>query len=252
MTIHTFASIQPSTKHKLLIQQCLSCAKLLALSVAECSRCHRNLLSQIESSGFGFIVSSKVVEREVDCACDALMPQTIAIVELDDGPGVLVGDRDGPLRLGWSWPGRIHLHAHQRTVASFFAVTLPRDHQDAHQFECNPTAERGFARYALIASSNEPACVVCQLSTHFAYPDPDHRVAWPRVHDSPPSAIVIISESKDTAIHFPPLTAGISAECMNKGANTLTAFPWVRDGPSVVHRGTSTAHSRGNSPFCDN
>ncbi len=133
-----------------------------------------------------------------------------------------------------------------------FAVTLPRDHQDAHQFECNPTAERGFARYALIASSNEPACVVCQLSTHFAYPDPDHRVAWPRVHDSPPSAIVIISESKDTAIHFPPLTAGISAECMNKGANTLTAFPWVRDGPSVVHRGTSTAHSRGNSPFCDN
>lgn len=91
MTIKSSPPTQSSTKHKLTIQQCLSCATLLAPSVAECSRCHENHLAQVESDGFGFIVSSKVVEREVDRSPDVLAPQTIAIVELDDGPGCTHG-----------------------------------------------------------------------------------------------------------------------------------------------------------------
>ena len=88
MTINSFPPTQSSTKRKLTIQQCSSCATLLAPSVAECSRCHGNRLAQVDSDGFGFIVSSKIVEREVGRAADVLAPQTIAIVELDDGPWV--------------------------------------------------------------------------------------------------------------------------------------------------------------------
>ncbi|MCB9441161.1 MAG: hypothetical protein H6523_13045 [Mycolicibacterium sp.] len=82
---------------------------------------------------------------------------------------------------------------------------------------------------------------------HFTYLDPEHRVAGNRAHDSATVGdtfepayvpeIVIISENKDTAIHFPTLAGGISVEGVGKGGKTLASFPWIRDAPLVVYWG---------------
>jgi len=50
-------------------------------------------------------------------------------------------------------------------------------------------------------------------------------------------AVVVISENKDTAIHFLPLAGGISVEGVGKGCKTVAAFPWIRDAPLVVYWG---------------
>lgn len=82
---------------------------------------------------------------------------------------------------------------------------------------------------------------------HFTYLDPAHRAAGRRIHDSAtvgdafvpeylPEAVVI-SENKDTAIGFSPLTRGISVEGVGKGGSTIASFPWIRDAPVVVYWG---------------
>ncbi|MRG60829.1 hypothetical protein GE115_13275 [Agromyces sp. CFH 90414] len=82
---------------------------------------------------------------------------------------------------------------------------------------------------------------------HFTYLDPDHRASGARIHDSATVGdafapayrpeVVVISENKDTAIHFPPLARGISVEGVGKGGKTPAAFPWLRDAPVVVYWG---------------
>ncbi|MHC6176618.1 Wadjet anti-phage system protein JetD domain-containing protein [Glutamicibacter endophyticus] len=82
---------------------------------------------------------------------------------------------------------------------------------------------------------------------HFTYLDPDHRASGARVHDSATVGdafepvympkIVIISENKDTAIHFPPLAGGIAVEGVGKGGKTPAAFPWIRRAPILVYWG---------------
>ncbi len=82
---------------------------------------------------------------------------------------------------------------------------------------------------------------------HFTYLDPTHRAAGGRVHDSATVGdafvpaympeVVVISENKDTAIHFPALDKGISVEGVGKGGKTLAAFPWIREAPVVVYWG---------------
>lgn len=82
---------------------------------------------------------------------------------------------------------------------------------------------------------------------HFTYLDPGHRASGERVHDSATVGdaftpaympeVVVISENKDTAIHFPPLPGGISIEGVGRGGKTLAAFPWIRHAPLVVYWG---------------
>ena len=48
---------------------------------------------------------------------------------------------------------------------------------------------------------------------------------------------MVISENKDTAIHFPPLTLGISVEGVGRGGKTPASFPWIRNAPLVVYWG---------------
>lgn len=82
---------------------------------------------------------------------------------------------------------------------------------------------------------------------HFTYLDPNHRATGARIHDSatvgdafvPAYApeVVVISENKDTAIHFPALVNGISVEGVGKGGRTLASFPWIRNAPIVVYWG---------------
>jgi len=82
---------------------------------------------------------------------------------------------------------------------------------------------------------------------HFTYLDPDHLAAGARVHDSATVGdsftpaylpeVVVISENKDTAIHFPSLEGGISVEGVGKGGKTPASFYWIRDAPIVVYWG---------------
>ncbi|MFD7006078.1 MULTISPECIES: Zn-ribbon domain-containing OB-fold protein [Rhodococcus] len=75
-------------KCELMIQRCLNCTTLLAPLMATCSACQGSNLERVPSCGVGSIVSSKVVHREVNETDRGLVPCTIAIVELDEGPWV--------------------------------------------------------------------------------------------------------------------------------------------------------------------
>ncbi len=86
---------------------------------------------------------------------------------------------------------------------------------------------------------------------HFTYLDPAHRASGRRWHDSATVGdsmtpayqprMLVISENKDTAIHFPVLPGGISMEGEGKGARTPAALGWVRDCPLVVYWGDMDA-----------
>lgn len=87
---------------------------------------------------------------------------------------------------------------------------------------------------------------------HFTYLDPAYRATGARLHDSatvhdtftPPysPAVVIISENKDTAIHFPPVPGGIVVEGDGFGGKTAAAFTWLTDAPHLCYWGDIDAH----------
>ncbi len=86
---------------------------------------------------------------------------------------------------------------------------------------------------------------------HFTYLDPDHRAASGRIHDSATvgdtptlaytPSVVLISENKDTAIHFPTLPGGIAVEGVGRGGRTAAAFDWIRCAPAVYYWGDMDA-----------
>lgn len=87
---------------------------------------------------------------------------------------------------------------------------------------------------------------------HFTYLDAEHRRAGGRCHDSATVGdnftpayeprVVIISENKDTAIHFPPLKRGIAVEGAGYGGGTAAAFPWLGEAPFLLYWGDIDAH----------
>lgn len=82
---------------------------------------------------------------------------------------------------------------------------------------------------------------------HFTYLDPSHRAVGGRIHDSATVGdrfepaylpqVVVISENKDTAIHFPELPGGVSVEGVGRGGKTVAAFAWLREAPIVAYWG---------------
>lgn len=86
---------------------------------------------------------------------------------------------------------------------------------------------------------------------HFTYLDPDHRAGGGRVHDSATAGdrvalpyepqVVLISENKDTAIHFPVLSGGIAVEGVGKGGATAAAFAWLTRAPQIFYWGDMDA-----------
>ena len=86
---------------------------------------------------------------------------------------------------------------------------------------------------------------------HFTYLDPAHRAGGGRLHDSATvgdavalpyqPAVVVISENKDTAIHFPPVPGGISVEGVGSGGGTVAAFDWITGAPHVIYWGDMDA-----------
>lgn len=87
---------------------------------------------------------------------------------------------------------------------------------------------------------------------HFTYLDPEHRAAGRRWHDSATvgdtftpayqPSVVLISENKDTAIHFPPIPGGIAVEGDGFGGKTAAAFPWLANAPRLLYWGDLDAH----------
>lgn len=87
---------------------------------------------------------------------------------------------------------------------------------------------------------------------HLTYLDPAHRTTGARIHDSatvgdtftPPyePAVVVISENKDTAIHFPPIPGGIAVEGDGFGGKTAAKFPWLIGAPRLIYWGDIDAH----------
>nr|WP_233258180.1 Wadjet anti-phage system protein JetD domain-containing protein [Micromonospora sp. S4605] len=86
---------------------------------------------------------------------------------------------------------------------------------------------------------------------HFTYLDPAHLAAGRRRHDSATIGdralpayqpqVVVISENKDTAIHFPELPGGISVEGVGRGAGAIAALPWLTAAPHIVYWGDMDA-----------
>lgn len=82
---------------------------------------------------------------------------------------------------------------------------------------------------------------------HFTYLDRQHCASGHRVHDSATVGdsfvpeyipeVVIISENKDTAIHFPLLDRAISVEGVGRGGKTPATFPWIRNAPVLIYWG---------------
>jgi hypothetical protein len=86
---------------------------------------------------------------------------------------------------------------------------------------------------------------------HFTYLDPRYRASGGRIHDSATAGdpvalpynpqVVVISENKDTAIHFPELDGGIAVEGVGRGGRTAAAFEWITAAPSVFYWGDMDA-----------
>lgn len=87
---------------------------------------------------------------------------------------------------------------------------------------------------------------------HFTYLDPDHRAAGGRWHDSATVGdtfapaytprVVVISENKDTAIHFPEVPGGIAVEGDGFGGKTAAAFPWLVGAEHLYYWGDIDRH----------
>jgi hypothetical protein len=87
---------------------------------------------------------------------------------------------------------------------------------------------------------------------HFTYLDPAYQATDARLHDSATVGdaftpayqpqTVVISENKDTAIHFPPIPGGIAVEGDGFGGKTAAAFTWLTGAPRLYYWGDIDAH----------
>lgn len=87
---------------------------------------------------------------------------------------------------------------------------------------------------------------------HFSYLDPDHLAAGGRRHDCATVGdtmvpaylpeVVVISEDKDSAMHFPGLAGAISIEGAGwGGAQAAASFDWIRGADHLVYWGDMDA-----------
>ena len=86
---------------------------------------------------------------------------------------------------------------------------------------------------------------------HFTYLDPGHRAGGGRWHDAVTIGdamvpayrpeLVIISENKDTALHFPARARAVSVEGVGRGAGAIAAVDWLAHAPTVVYWGDMDA-----------
>jgi uncharacterized OB-fold protein len=74
---------------RLLLQRCLSCAKLIHYPRAWCPRCWKTDLEWVESRGRGRVVTFTVVHQAPFESYAADVPYVLAVVRLDEGPQMM-------------------------------------------------------------------------------------------------------------------------------------------------------------------
>ncbi|MFD6453704.1 Zn-ribbon domain-containing OB-fold protein [Nocardia sp. NPDC060220] len=85
----------------MMIHRCRACSRLFAPSTTKCTSCRSAHQDLIPSSGLGSLVSWRLTHRRSQVAPAEMVPFTIAIVELDEGPWVFAtieGDVPPPVR----------------------------------------------------------------------------------------------------------------------------------------------------------
>ncbi|MGQ4618814.1 OB-fold domain-containing protein [Nocardia sp. R7R-8] len=112
----------------LMIYRCVQCAKLLAPITSGCSSCGSNELESVPSSGTGSVVSWRVVDRAPTDRQGGLVPLTIAIVELDEGPWVYTSlEGEIPASPDRSVRVRFQPHPREGRFPVFAVSTDPRN-----------------------------------------------------------------------------------------------------------------------------
>ena len=101
------AAIRPSPyaegveKHVLRYQRCAECGAAQTLARYACTRCGSTTLHWRDAAGTGIVYATTVIMRAPSDAFRALVPYTLVLVDLDEGPrlmahaqaGVRIGDR---------------------------------------------------------------------------------------------------------------------------------------------------------------
>ncbi len=87
------ASIHPFTEgldHGLLrYQRCEDCGRAQTLTRLACAHCGSERLAWHDAGGHGTVVAASVVKRAPSDAFRPLVPYTLVLVELDEGPRVM-------------------------------------------------------------------------------------------------------------------------------------------------------------------
>ena len=73
-------------REELVIKGCNNCAQSLPPESAVCSRCGRTALSWLPAAGTATLISWTVVHRAPNGAYIELVPYTVGIIELTEGP----------------------------------------------------------------------------------------------------------------------------------------------------------------------
>ncbi|MGV9835809.1 Zn-ribbon domain-containing OB-fold protein [Nocardia niigatensis] len=86
--LQQFVSRNAAGVESLMLRRCAGCRALHSPFIATCSSCRSEDFEWTDSSGFGAIVSWRLVHRNVEQGSSDVVPTLIAIVELDEGPWI--------------------------------------------------------------------------------------------------------------------------------------------------------------------
>lgn len=88
-----------AARDELAIRRCEDCATHLAPEAVACTTCAGTSLAWTTAAGYGRLISWTEVTRAPNAAFAELVPYTVAIVELDEGPWLYLRvESDRPLR----------------------------------------------------------------------------------------------------------------------------------------------------------
>ena len=81
---------EAAADHRLLLQRCRACHKMQYPPEICCVHCRAEDFETAESTGRGVIYSHSVVDRPLHAGFIGALPYVVALVELDDQPGLLI------------------------------------------------------------------------------------------------------------------------------------------------------------------
>ncbi len=88
---------------RLRVQHCASCGRNQLYGRARCVHCHAAALEWVDASGFGTVYSRTVIRQNPTRSFRHLLPLSVALVDLDEGPRVMtniVGTDPEHVRIG--------------------------------------------------------------------------------------------------------------------------------------------------------